>query len=60
MEDIKKFESVIYWKHGMMNRGRILDIKLEENGMKLYVEDERTHKMLMLDAEMVNRERDCK
>ena len=60
MENIKKFEPVIFWKHGMMNRGRVLDIKLEEDGMKLYIENERTHEMMLLDAEMVYREKDCK
>lgn len=60
MENIKKFESVVFWKHGTMNRGRILDVKLEEDGMKLFIENLRTHEMLMLDAEMVYREKDCK
>lgn len=60
MESIKKFEQVVFWKHGTMNRGRVLDIKLEEDGMKLFIENLRTHEMLMLDAEMVYREKDCK
>ena len=60
MENIKKFESVIFWKHGAMNRGQVLDVKLEENGMKLFIENLRTHEMLILDAEMVYREKDCK
>ena len=60
MEDIKKYESVIFWKHGAMNRGQVLDVKLEEDGMKLLVENDRTHEMLTLDAEMVYREEDCK
>lgn len=60
MENIKKFESVVFWKHGTINRGRILDVKLEEDGMKLFIENLRTHEMLMLDAEMVYREKDCR
>lgn len=60
MESIKKFEQVVFWKHGTMNCGRVLDIKLEEDGMKLFIENLRTHEMLMLDAEMVYREKDCK
>lgn len=60
MENINKFESVIFWKHGTMDRGRILDVRLTEDGMKFFVENERTHEMLTLDAEMVCRERDCK
>lgn len=60
MENIKKFETVIFWKHGTMNRGHVLDIKLEEDGMRLLVENERTHEMLMLDAEMIFKESECK
>ena len=60
MENICKFEPVIFWKHGTMEHGRILDIKLEETGMQVFVENMRTHEMLVLDAEMVHREKDCR
>lgn len=60
MENIKKFESVIFWVDGIMERGRLLDIKLEDEGTFFYVENIRTHEMLVLNAEMVYREKDCK
>lgn len=60
MKDIKLYDQVIYWYNGIMERGRVLDVKLEEDGIKLFIENLRTHEMLILDAEMVYREENCK
>ena len=60
MKDIKLYDQVIYWYNGIMERGCVLDVKLEEDGMKLFIENLRTHEMLILDAEMVYREENCK
>jgi len=60
MEDIKKFEPVVFWQDGISERGRILDLNIDETGMKVYVENLRTHEMVILTAESVYREKDCK
>lgn len=60
MEKIKKFESVIFWENGEMERGRILDIALKEDEYVFYVENLQTHKMLTLSADMVYKESDCR
>lgn len=60
MENIKKFELVIFWKNGTMERGKLLDIKLKDEGAFFYVENIRTHEMLILNAEIVYKEKDCK
>lgn len=60
MEDIKKFEPVVFWQDGISERGRILDLNINETGMKVYVENLRTHEMVILTAERVYREKDCK
>lgn len=60
MEDIKKFEPVVFWQDGISERGCILDLNINETGMKVYVENLRTHEMVILTAERVYREKDCK
>ena len=60
MEDIKKFEPVVFWQDGISERGRILDLNIDETGMRVYVENLRTHEMVILTAENVYREKDCK
>ena len=60
MKDIKLHDQVIYWYNGIMERGRVLDVKLEEDGMKLFIENLRTHETIILDTETVYREENCK
>lgn len=60
MEDIKKFEPVVFWQDGISERGRILDLNIDETGMKVYIENLRTHGMVILTAERVYKEKDCK
>lgn len=60
MKDIKKFESVIFWIDGTMERGKLLDVILTEEGLFFQVENIRTHEMLRLRAELVFREEECK
>ena len=60
MEDIKKFEPVIFWQNGVMERGRILDVSLTDEGAIFYVENMRNHEMFSLKAEMVYKEKECK
>jgi len=59
MENIKKFEPVVFWVDGMQERGRILDISLDEDGSIYYVENLRTHEMFTLRADCVFFEKYC-
>lgn len=56
MENIKKFESVIFWHKGIMKKGRLLDVALKEDGLTVYVEDLKSHEMLALTPEQVTKE----
>lgn len=59
MENIKKFEPVVFWVEGVAERGRILDISLDETGSIYYVENLKTHEMLTLRADCVFFEKYC-
>lgn len=56
MENIKKFEPVIFWHQGIMKKGRLLDVALKENGLTIYVEDLQSHEMFTLTPEQVTKE----
>lgn len=58
MENIKKFEPVVFWIDGVGERGRLLDVTIDEEGSLYYVENTRTHEMVTLRANMVFKEVD--
>lgn len=60
MRNIKKFESVVFWLDGIMERGRVLDVAFKDNELFFYVEKIRTHDMLCLRADLVFKEEECK
>lgn len=45
--NIYKFDPVFYTENGIIEPGRILDVKLTEGGLKIYVENLLTHSMIM-------------
>ena len=56
MENIKLYEQVVYWYKGVMSRGRILGVKLDNEGTIFYVENLKTHEMTTVRAEQVTKE----
>lgn len=57
---LRNLNQLFFWQDGISERGRILDLNINETGMKVYVENLRTHEMIILTAERVYREKDCK
>ena len=58
MENVKKFEPVVFWVDGLAEHGRLLDLSLDDEGSIYYVENMRTHEMVTLRANLVFKETD--